>query len=181
MIASDQQWDSSSILCEMETIRMNFQPTEQQIFSLVLAKLRITSKTDENLGYSKRNSLAQKWFVCVRKHIATLTQNQTNSNLAGKACKKELLKTVVMAPCPNIAKFWKLLLMYRQQVEVFAQYNMLEPHFRKQRKDFQSFNSKEMFKKMEPTFVSLKSNYRQFNIMYQYFWVTDINCFSCHL
>ena len=111
MIVSDQQWNRSGTLCEVETVRMNFQPTEQQMSSLVLATLNIKSTIDEKLGYSKKNSAAQKWFIFVAKHIAVMTQNQTKSNLAAKAWIKERLETVEVAPCPNIAKFWKRLLM----------------------------------------------------------------------
>ena len=50
--------------CGLKTVRMNFQPTEQQIFSLVLLigrlSLNIRSTIDENLAFSKKNCIAQK-------------------------------------------------------------------------------------------------------------------------
>ena len=83
-----QAMNKSGTLCEVETVRMNCQPTQQQMSSLVLAALSIRSTIDENLGYSKKNTAAQKRFVCVAKRIAIMTNNQTNSNLAAKAWKK---------------------------------------------------------------------------------------------
>ena len=40
---------------------------------------------DVNLGYSRKNSAAQKRLVCVAKHISFMTHNQTISNLKAKA------------------------------------------------------------------------------------------------
>ena len=97
--------------CEVETARKNIQPTEHQLYSLLLVALSKGSTIDENLAYLKKNSAAKKWFVCVAKHIAVKTHNQSNSKVSGKAWIRQRLRTVVMAVCPNIAKFWKRLLM----------------------------------------------------------------------
>ena len=64
---------------------MKFQPTQQQFSSLVLAALSIRSTIDEILAYSEKIFASQKRFVCVAKHIAVTTLNQTISNLAAKA------------------------------------------------------------------------------------------------
>ena len=63
---------------------MKLQPTQQQIFFPVLAVLSIRITIDNNPAYSKKNSVAQKLFVCVAKHISVMTLNQTNSFLAAK-------------------------------------------------------------------------------------------------
>ena len=68
-----------------ESVRMKFQPTQQQISSLVLAALSIRSTIDESQSYSKKNSAAQKCFVCVAEHNAVTILNQTNSSSAAKA------------------------------------------------------------------------------------------------
>ena len=128
-------------------------------FSLVLAALSIRSTIDENMGYSKKNSAAQNWFVCVAKNIIVTGLNQISSSLAATAWMKELLKTVVMFLCPNIARFWKTILMQRQQVEIFAQYNMVMPHMIKQRRDCHTFIRKETFSKIEYALVPLKFKY----------------------
>ena len=57
-----------------------FQPIQQQVSVLVLAALSIRSTIDETLACSKKNSVARKRFVCVAKHIAATTLNQTNSS-----------------------------------------------------------------------------------------------------
>ena len=80
-------------------------------FFVVLAALNIISTIHGNMGYWKEISAAQKKFVCVANKMAVLTHNQTKSDLAAKAWTKERSKNVVMAPCPNIVKFWKNLLM----------------------------------------------------------------------
>ena len=92
---------------------MSFQPTQQQIRSLVLAALSIRSTINENQAYSKKNSVAQIRFVCVAEHTALMIHNQTNSNSAAQASIEERFKTVVMVPCPNIARFRKTLIMFR--------------------------------------------------------------------
>ena len=97
-------------LYELETVRMNFQQTQQQ-FSLVLAALSIKRTIEENQANSKKNSAAHNWFVCVTKQTSVMIHTQTNSTLATKAWIEERLKTVVMVPCPNIAKFRRRLLM----------------------------------------------------------------------
>ena len=60
MTVSDQQWKKSGTLSEMEIVRKKFELTQQQISSVVLAALSKTSTIDENLGYSKKKSAAQK-------------------------------------------------------------------------------------------------------------------------
>ena len=60
MIVSDPQRKKSGTLCEEETVRINFQPTQQQTPALVLAAVRIRGTTDENPAYLKRKSAAQK-------------------------------------------------------------------------------------------------------------------------
>ena len=47
--------------------------------------LSMRSTSDESLAYSKKNSAAQKGFVCVAKQIAVRINNRTISNLATKA------------------------------------------------------------------------------------------------
>ena len=47
IIVSDKKWKKSGTLCEMETLGMNFQPTQQQISSLVLAVLSKWNAIDE--------------------------------------------------------------------------------------------------------------------------------------
>ena len=160
MIVSDQQWKKGGTLYELETVRMHFQPNQQQISSLVLSALSIRSTIVENLAYSKKISAAQKWFVCVAKKITVKTHKQTNTNLAAKSWIKELLKTVVMVPCTNIARFWKNSLIYHQPIEVFIKYNMLSPHMSKQRKSCYTFIPKEKFNKAENTLVFLIYKYR---------------------
>ena len=61
---------------------------------------------DENLAYSKKKSAAQKWFVCVAKHIATTILNHTNSILVAQVGLKERLRTVMMVPCPQISQIY---------------------------------------------------------------------------
>ena len=107
MIVSHQQWNRSGTLCEVETVRMILQPTQQQFSSLVLPPLSKKKTIDEELGYSKKNSAAQKGFASVARHIVAMTHKQTNSNLAAKAWMKERFTAVVMAPCPNINKVLK--------------------------------------------------------------------------
>ena len=51
---------------------MAFQPTKKT-FPLVLAALSIRSTKEEKLSFSKKNSSAQKWIVCVAKDIAGMT------------------------------------------------------------------------------------------------------------
>ena len=103
MIVSDRQWKKSETPCEMGIVGMSFQLTEQQISSFVLAALSIRSTIEENLSYSKKNSAAQKWFVCVAKHIAPKTHNHL-IKFSSKSLKKERLKTVVMDTCLSIAR-----------------------------------------------------------------------------
>ena len=57
---------------------------------------------------------------------------------------------------------------------------MLLPQMSKQGRDCQTFVPKEMFSKKDETLVPLIYNYKQFNIVYQYLWVTYIIWFSCH-
>ena len=84
-----------------------------------------------------------------------------------------------MAPCPNTAKFWKKFLMQHQQIEVFAQWNMLQPHISKQRRNHQTLSSEKRSARKIHTH-SIIINYKQFNTMYQNLWVTKIHCFCCH-
>ena len=58
-----QQSKKSGTLCEVETIRIKFQPNQQQVSSLVLAMLSI-STINENLAYSEKNSVAQE-TICL--------------------------------------------------------------------------------------------------------------------
>ena len=140
--------------CKVETVRMSFEPTRQQISFLVLDALSMKRTIDENLAYLKRISAAQIWFVSVAKHKAALTPNRTNSPLAAKGWIKDRLKTVVMAPCPKIGNFWKKLLMWRQEIDDFAQYNMLFPHSSRQRRHYHTFIPRKTFIKIEYTLVS---------------------------
>ena len=165
IFVSHQQRKKSGTLCEVKTVGMNFQPTQQKISSLVLAVLSIRSTIDHYLAFSKKNSAAQKWFVCVTKHIAVINLNLTFSNLAARVWKDERLKTVVIVPCVNFAKFWKKnFSMYRQQIEVFAQYNMLLPHMSKRRRDCHTFIPKKTISKIKYTLVPFIYNYRHFII-----------------
>ena len=50
-------------------------------------------------------------------------------------------------------KFWKRLSTQRQQVEIFAQYNMLLPHMCEQRTERLTFIPEEMLSKVEHTLV----------------------------
>ena len=83
-VLSDQQGKKSGTLCEVVTVRMNSQPTQQKNSSLVLAALSTRRTIDENLGYSKKYSAEQKWFAFVAKLIAVMAHNQRKSNLAAK-------------------------------------------------------------------------------------------------
>ena len=56
-------------------------------------------------GLFKEDSVVEKWFVCVAKHIVDMTHSQAKSILAARPWLMERLKTVVIVPCPNIAKF----------------------------------------------------------------------------
>ena len=49
----------SGTLCEVETVGLNFQPSQELISSLVLAALSIRITIGENLAYSRKNSASQ--------------------------------------------------------------------------------------------------------------------------
>ena len=66
-------------LCVKKRLRMNFQPTQQQISSLVLAPLSARATIDENMANTRKNSAAKEQFVFVAKYISVMTYNQTNS------------------------------------------------------------------------------------------------------
>ena len=142
LYVSNQQRKNIGTLSEVETLRMVFQPVQQQISSLVVYALSRKSTIDENVAYSKKNSAHQNWFVGEAKHFAVTTLSQTKTTLAAKFWKKERLETVVMDPCPNMAKFWKRLLLQHQQVEISANYNMLLPRMSKQRSDSHNLSRK---------------------------------------
>ena len=75
---------STRTLCEVETVRMNFQSSQQQISCLVLAALSRRSTKQENLDFSKKNSAAQKLFVRVAKHTAVMTHFQNIFKFSSK-------------------------------------------------------------------------------------------------
>ena len=62
---------------------MNFQPTQQQVSSIVLAALTIRSTIDEKLACSKTNTAAQQGFDCVAK---SMTHNRNNFGSATQNC-----------------------------------------------------------------------------------------------
>ena len=58
-------------------------------------------------------------------------------------------------PSPKFAMVWEKLVMYRQQLEVSAQYNMLFPQMSEHRRDCRTFIPEEMLNKMEYTIALL--------------------------
>ena len=167
MIVSDQQWNRSGTLCEVEIVRMILQPTQQQFSSLVLPPLSKKKTIDEELGYWKKNSAAQKGFASVAKHIAAMTHKQTNSNLAAKAWMKERFKAVVMAPCPNINKVLKEVVNVTSTNRCFRTIQHAVASYIWANKKCHSFIRKETFNKIDYTLLSLIYNYSQFKIKYQ--------------
>ena len=180
MIVSDQQWNRSGTFCEMETVRINLQPTEQQIFSLGLAALSIKSSVDENLGYSKKNSVAQKRFVCVTKQIAVMTNNLINSNLVAKTWIKERLKTVVS----KYSKVFEQVMNVTSTNRGFRTLQHAVATNEQTKKGVSYFYSRRNVQQYGIHLVPLIKNYGLFNIKYLYLWVTyNNNAFvvCCHL
>ena len=71
--------EKSGTLCEVQTVRLNFQPIQRQFSSLLFGALSIRSTTNGIFTYWKKDSAANEWSVCVPKHIAATTLNQRKS------------------------------------------------------------------------------------------------------
>ena len=157
-----------------------FSANSTTIFSFVLPALSKGSTIDENRASSKKISAEQNWIVCVGKHIAVMTLNQTNTNLAAKSWKKERLKTVVIAACPNIAYFRKGYNVTSTKKSFRTiQHGVATYEQKKERLSY--FHPKKPFSRMKYLLGPLINNYRQLNSMFLYLLVTFIICFCCHV
>ena len=79
-----------SALCKMETVRMNFQPTQQELSSLVFAALSISGTIDKDAELIKEKFCCTEMIcLCSETHCCYDIQS-SNSKLAAKALKKRL-------------------------------------------------------------------------------------------
>ena len=94
-IASDEPWKRMRFLCKTETVKMIFQPCQQQLSSLVLAALTIRNTTMRTLSF--KGQFRCRTVICVANLSAVMTLNQTSTLAAIGSIKKRLNNVVLVS------------------------------------------------------------------------------------
>ena len=153
MIVSDQQWKKCGTLCEVKTVRMNFQPTRKQFFPLTsCAKHKKHDRLEPGL-------FKEKFFctemICLCSITFCCNYSQLNNfTFSSEKLRKRTLEDSGDGPISKCRKVLEEVIIvtstnwgFRTIQHDVATYE--------QRRDCHTFIPRETFNKMECTLASL--------------------------